>query len=74
MIVKPLTKTTFSGTNGEAENALYSAFMTASQHDGHKEEYGIYEWLELIPRASMVIALVSALKEHGYEIRKKKPQ
>ena len=69
-MAKPLTHKSFGGKDAEAQNALRSALTTAAANAGHEGEYSEYDWLEEIPRTSLVIELLQALQEHGYTIKK----
>lgn len=61
-----LTCNMFGGKDGEALNALMSAFEQCAENDGKS----IYGWLDKIPKTSMVVELNDALERLGYKIIK----
>lgn len=67
-MIKPLSYTLFAGECSEEYNALRSALRTAAEDFGHIGEYAEYEWLDVVPRTSMVVELVNALHRHGFKI------
>jgi len=68
--VKPLSCDIFGGKRSDEYNAVRSALTTAANNSGHKGEYCEYEWLTNTPKTSLVVELVDALHEHGYEVKK----
>lgn len=61
----------FGGRRAEGMNALRAAIKKAAANNGFSGEYADYEFLEKMPRTSMVIYIVNALGELGYEIQRK---
>jgi hypothetical protein len=68
--IKPLSHQPFAGEGSTECNALRSAIRTAAENAGCKGEYAEYEWLKDVPRTSMAVELVYALRQHGYSIQR----
>ena len=65
MITKLTTK--FGGENAIQYNALHTALEQCAKAD----DEGIYEWLEKMPKTSLILSLVNELNELGFEIKEK---
>lgn len=64
----------FGGPDGEAQNALRAALKRAARNAGHEGEYAEYSLLNGTPRTTLVVLVVEALGELGYEIVKRGPE
>jgi len=63
----------FGGPDSEAHNALRAALKRAATNGGYGVgEYAEYELFEKTPRTTLVILIVEALDELGYEIEPKR--
>jgi hypothetical protein len=60
----------FGGKNSEQYNALMSALIEASGGKDTKDNDKVYSFLEETPKASLIVEVVDALNEIGYEIIK----
>jgi len=57
----------FGGKDAIEQNALMQTFQDVADDDNGKS---IYEWLERIPKTSMVVELIDKLHELGFKIIK----
>lgn len=66
MIYKGVKYEMFGGEDAEMYNVMQAAF---AENAGGVSQ--IYDWLEKVPKTSMVCHLVDTIKEMGYVIIKK---
>ena len=62
----------FGGRDGEAQNALRAALKRAAANAGYEGKYAEYALLQSTPRTTLVVFIVEALDELGYEIGPKR--
>jgi len=62
--------TMFGGKDGEQYNALMSAVYLASEAEDANDNEAIYNFLEEVPKTSVVCELIQALHQLGYKIVK----
>jgi hypothetical protein len=60
----------FVGLGADEYNAMRQALRDAATHHGFSGEYAEYDFLAEIPRTSLSMALVNALHERGFSIRR----
>ena len=69
-------KNLFGGKDGEEQNALYTALIECGCDNAgipsgtHEDSGAVYDYLEDIPRTSLIVELVNKLHELGFKIIK----
>ena len=63
---KEIKENSFGGEDSEQMNVLMQAFKDCAKDENQE----FYEWLDKIPKTSMVVFLVEKLNQLGYKITK----